>query len=354
MKKRVIAMMIAGAMAVGMLSGCGGGSDSSSESSSESTSGSTAEGSSSSTSESSGGGAADGETWLIGYSNRDDTDTYLKAVVDEFAKLVEADDRFELIATDSGADSQKQLEDLDSFLVQGVDVAILCPQDGDTVVDYVDTFNEEGVSVYCSSQAATGGDYTFVGASDYELGLKTAQYAYEHLEEGAKVLYLGGPLGYQTCIDRRQAMVDGLAERIQTDWDGNVINEDGDIEVLSWQQIDIESPAESAMQITEDWIQTFPEFDAIVSWNDTSALAAIEALKGAGIEGVMVCSIDGIEDALQAVKDGDMACTIMQSAQEQAQALYDAIVNEYEGGENPDTINPEVFTIDSSNVDEYL
>ncbi len=340
MKKKTVAMIMAAMVTAGMLAGCSSGSSS--------------EASSTGSAESTADGAADGETWLIGYANRDDTDTYLKSVVDEFEALIDADDRFELITADAGGDSQKQLQDLDNFLVQGVDVAVLCPQDGDTVVDYVDTFNEEGAVVFCSSQQASGGDFTFVGASDYELGLKTAQYAYENLEEGAKVLYLGGPLGYQTCIDRRQALVDGFADRIQTDWDGNVINEDGDIEVLSWQQVDASSFAESAMNITEDWIQSFSDFDAIVSWNDTSALGAIEALKGAGITDVMICSIDGIEDALQAVKDGDMACTVMQSAQLQAQTLYDAIVNVYEGGENPDVINPEVYVVDSTNVDEYL
>ena len=58
------------------------------------------------------------------------------------------------------------------------------------------------------------------------------EYAYAHLPQGAKVLHLGGDLGYQTSIDRRQGFVDGLKERIKSDWDGNVLNENGDVEVL--------------------------------------------------------------------------------------------------------------------------
>ncbi len=338
MKKRTMALLLAGVMCTAAFAGCGSSSSSSSSDSSSSSSDSTA--------------ASEGETWLIGYANRDDTDTYLKAVMDAFVDLVEADDRFEVIVADAGGDAQKQVEDLDNFIVQGINCAVLVPQDGDTVVDYVNDFNDDGIPVFCSSQSATDGDFTFVGASDYDMGYYTARWAYENLPEGSKILYLGGNMGYQTSIDRRQGLIDALAERLYADADGNVLNEDGDLEVLSWQECMY--TMEDGMTIAEDWIQTFSDFDCIIACNDRSALGALEALQGAGIEGVYVCGIDGLEDAMQAVADGTMACTVLQSYEAQAQALFYAFETAYEGGENPETINPDVITIDASNVEEYM
>ena len=341
MKKRILAIALTGIMAASMFAGCGG-SDSSKSS----------DASAKSTSSSSGGTDNSSEHWTIGYANRDDTDTYLKQVEDEFVALAEADDSFDVVLADAAGDSQSQIDQLNNFAVQGVNCVVMVPQDGDTVVDFVDQFNADGVPVFCSSQAATSGDFYFVGASDYDMGYCIAEWAHDNLPENAKILYLGGVSGYQTSIDRRQALVDGLGDRIKTDFNGDTINEDGDIEVLSWQECDY--TMEDGMRITEDWIQTFSDFDAIIACNDRSALGALEALQGAGITDVKVLGIDGLEDAMQAIKDGTMAATVLQSAKAQAQALYDAIVAVKAGEEVEKTINPDVITIDASNVDKYM
>ena len=68
---------------------------------------------------------------------------------------------------------------------------------------------------------------------------------------------------------------------------------------------------DEGMQVTEDWIQSIDDFNCIVSVNDSTGLGAIEALKAANITDCTVISIDGIEDALNAVKEGTMACTVM-------------------------------------------
>ena len=64
----------------------------------------------------------------------------------------------------------------------------------------------------------------------------------------------------------------------------------------------------------EDWIQKFPEFDAVVSSNDQMALGAIEALKGAGIEGTIVLGLDATDDARAEIKAGTMAGSLKQDA----------------------------------------
>ena len=60
-------------------------------------------------------------------------------------------------------------------------------------------------------------------------------------------------------------------------------------------------------------IQANPEIDAVISGNNEMALGAIAALKEAGqMDGVVVGGFDGSPDAVEAVRAGDMAYTVLQ------------------------------------------
>ena len=64
------------------------------------------------------------------------------------------------------------------------------------------------------------------------------------------------------------------------------------------------------MALVENWIVNYPDLKGIFSANDTMALGAVEALKNAGKNGeIKVSGCDGIEAALNAVKDGDLVIT---------------------------------------------
>ena len=296
--------------------------------------------------------SADDEVWDVGFSIRTLEDNFFTAFVNKLEELCDADDTINLTVAAAEGDSQKQLDQLDNFVIKEMDCIVLTPQDGSSVVEHVENWNAEGVPVICWTQKADGGDFTYVGCSDYETGLLEGQWCHDNLPEGAKVLYLGGDLGFQTSIDRRQAFVDGLGERLKADWDGKELNADGDIEVLSWQTTMY--TLEEGQKIMEDWIQTFDDFDAVVGCNDSVILGAREALLGAGIDDVQLVGIDALDDTLAGIKEGTISATVRQSAVDQAQAVYDAIKVLQEGGENPPEIFPELTLIDANNVDEFL
>src|SRR5690606_15256261 len=80
------------------------------------------------------------------------------------------------------------------------------------------------------------------------------------------------------------------------------------------------------MKVTEDWIQSFPQFDAIIAANDQMALGALQALQAADrLKGVMISGVDGTKDALTAIKAGEMSQSIFQNAAGQAQAAFDVV-----------------------------
>jgi inositol transport system substrate-binding protein len=109
------------------------------------------------------------------------------------------------------------------------------------------------------------------------------------------------------------------------------------------------------MKVTEDWVERYPKFDAVIAANDQMALGALEALKTAGrLKGVMISGVDGTADALHAIHAGDMSQTIFQNAKGQAVAAYQ-VIETIKGGKTPP---PEVIvpfkSVTQENVATYL
>ena len=65
-----------------------------------------------------------------------------------------------------------------------------------------------------------------------------------------------------------------------------------------------------------NWISAGVQFDAVVSNNDEMAIGAIQALKAAGVDmdKVIVAGVDATQDALAAMKAGDLDVTVFQNA----------------------------------------
>lgn len=77
-------------------------------------------------------------------------------------------------------------------------------------------------------------------------------------------------------------------------------------EVANWDRTQGYNKMQSIMQAN-------PAIDAVISGNDEMALGAIAALKEAGrLDGVIVGGFDGSPDAVDAVKAGEMAYTVLQ------------------------------------------
>ncbi|WP_204355695.1 MULTISPECIES: D-ribose ABC transporter substrate-binding protein [Marinobacter] len=63
----------------------------------------------------------------------------------------------------------------------------------------------------------------------------------------------------------------------------------------------------------QSMLQANPDIDGVISGNDEMALGAIAALKEAGkLDGVVVGGFDGSPDAVEAVREGELAYTVLQ------------------------------------------
>ena len=69
-----------------------------------------------------------------------------------------------------------------------------------------------------------------------------------------------------------------------------------------------------AFQKTETLIQANRDIDGIIAGNDTMALGAVAALKGAGLGRVVVVGFDGSPDAIASITAGELKATVLQPA----------------------------------------
>ena len=62
----------------------------------------------------------------------------------------------------------------------------------------------------------------------------------------------------------------------------------------------------------EDFMTAHPDIQAVFGESDRMALGASQAAKAAGKDKIVIVGLDGIVEALQAVKDGDLAADVAQ------------------------------------------
>lgn len=313
MKKRALATLLAGLMLATALGGCATG----------------------------GGSGASDDAFTVAYLNSGDSDVFDKLKKDTFNELVKDDASINVVNSEANMDPQKQLNQVDDAIMQEVDAIVVVPIDYSGITPGVKAANDAGIPVICLGIESEGGDYTFVGCQNRDAGVMQADYMAEALPDGAKVLYLSGTPGLYHSVERHDGFYDTMAEKRP------------DVEILG--EMTGEYTRDKAQKVVEDWCQSYPEFDAIVCANDQMALGAIEALKAANrLEGVLVAGVDATDDAMNKIKEGEMAISIRQSADALAQNCYETL-QKMQNGEDPgDRVIVDFEPVTADNVDSYL
>lgn len=114
-----------------------------------------------------------------------------------------------------------------------------------------------------------------------------------------------------------------------------------DLQVAFWE-------TQKAKDIMDAWIPKFGDkIEAVISGNDAQAMGAIQALKAQGYftEGgkyVPVLGVDAIPEALESLKDGTLAATVINDAKGQSEACFLMCMNMAQGKDPMDGLNYEM------------
>lgn len=268
---------------------------------------------------SSGAGGSEDEL-QIGVSAYDMTSfiTAGKEGMDAYA----ADRDIDLLWNSAGNDVNAQASQVEQYINAGVDGIIVLPVQADSLGPQIAAAKAAGIPVFTVNTRILSEDLTgTVLPDDVEAGAQEAQAMVDELGGQGNVVILQGPLGASGQIDRSAGIK-------------KVLDENPGINVLAqapagWQRTE-------AVDLTRNWISAFGEdIDGVIAQNDDMGLGAVEALDEAGMDDVPVVGIDGIEDGLEAVQNGEFIQTSLQNgAVELATGL--AVAAKHARGEDPD------------------
>ncbi len=212
---------------------------------------------------------------------------------------------YQLVYTDAAGSAAKQVADVNSMIAQGVDIIFLAPREEKPLIPAVMAAKKAGIPVILldrnvdQSLAKAGEDYvTFIGSDFIDEGKRIAEFLMKEKPEGAKIIQLEGTTGSSPANDRKKGFDDTIASNPA-------------FQVVASQSGDF--ARDKGRQVAEALLQAHPDADVIYAHNDEMAMGAIAALEAAGKtpgKDVMVLSIDGGKEAVQAVVDGKIAAVV--------------------------------------------
>jgi len=285
-------------------------------------------------------GTAYAKKITIGYTFHSAQDVFQNKLKNEFVKAAE-EKGIEVKVIDPLMDIERQAAAIENFITLGVDAIVCSPLDYEGAVPGVLAANAAGIPyVAINAEIGGDGDFVYVGSLNYDAGVIEGEYMAKVLPENANIVYLRGTEGMDHTIARRKGIQDALLDKRP------------DVKLLAEQSAKYDRA--EGMRVMEDWIQAYPKIDGVLAANDQMALGALEALKGAGIEGVQIAGIDGTTEAIQCVKDGTFAITVLQDAHGQAVTALQAAIDLIDGKKVEKRIIVPFRPITKENVDEYL
>ncbi len=309
MKRKILAVMLAGSMAVCMTA-CGGGS--SSEAAGSSAAGKTEETSSkpaetsesavSSSAEASGSmvgsqpAGNDGEKFLIGYSYPGSDNEFWGVNTVECINQAAEACGFSVLIDDCNYDQAEQISDVDSMISAGIDALVLGPQDASVCAGITAACKNANIPVviidrWPGDDLKAGDDYIcFIGPDDEQAGYDIAMSL---INAGCtKLVGVGGVQGTSVGENRKMGLDKALEEHPE-------------VELLQFEYAgDTWDDGDKAFR---NLYQANKDIDGVWCFNDSMALATVNVLKEENkLADVKVGGMDLLTPSLTSMQDKEL------------------------------------------------
>lgn len=207
-----------------------------------------------------------------------------------------------LIVTNAEGKSAKQITDIESLEVQGIQALMISPQDSAAVTPIIKDALKQGIKVVTLERSIDGVPVTLhIGPHNKPIGALAGQYVVKALGGKGNVVEIKGDPAVAPAVERSEGFHEAIAG--------------SEIKVIAEQHADWDE--EKALKFMEDTLQRFGpgEIQAVYAHNDNMAFGALKAIKAAGRdkEGILIIGIDGENRAIRAVAKGDFAATFTYS-----------------------------------------
>ena len=320
-KKKFLALLLTGAMALAALTGCGSTEETPAEGSGEEA-------------------PAEGGAYKIALIQQHQTNAFQIAITEGAqAKADELGVELSILSADQ--DAAKQISQIEQCVSEGYDAILFEPVDPDGLRDAAKAAADAGVVMINVVSSCTDWESAGISAvacgDNVKAGENEMQHVADLLEGKGNVAILTGPSSTTDSLDRLEGYRNILANYPEM------------TEVVA--PADCEWDTAKAQATVESWLSAY-DLDAIVCQNDGMAVGAGNAA-GAN-SGIVITGLDGTPDGYEAIKDGRITGTVAQDGGAMAANGIEAAVTLLDGGElENNLIIVDSVWIDASNVADY-
>jgi D-xylose transport system substrate-binding protein len=213
--------------------------------------------------------------------------------------------------------ADKQSNDVDNLLTQGIDVLVIAPQDATQAATLVDKAKAKGIPVISYDRLINSDKLDlYISHQVPVMGKMIAEYALKNAPEGNYVMVYGSGTDNNAVIFKKEQLA-----VLQPAIDGKKITIVADQFITDWKPEEATKMAENALTQNNDNIKAF-----VVS-NDGMAGGVIAALERRGLAGkILVTGQDAQIDALQRIAEGKQSMTIYKPIIPLASGAVDAAI----------------------------
>ncbi len=285
---------------------------------------------------------------IVGYISKNLTDPF-HAPINEYAEKTlnqlksdgVIDDWTGIL--DGETDPNKQIDRADECITKGCDAVIVLPAESEASDPAITKLADAGINVIVVNSKTTSTDeraIAYCGSNDVEAGKMLGDWVVQNVPDGGKYIHCTGILGNSAQIDRGAGLAEVMAANPQFEMVG---------------EPDTQWSGDKAANATTDAIAQYgDELVAVICDNDDMSSAAQRAANDAGRSDIICVGVDGNQNPLQMIKDGDLGATVLQDGVGQVAAginVITALIN----GEDFDSAPVIPFVlVTKDNVDEYL
>lgn len=313
-KKKVMAMLMAGAMTLGMATGCENGAADN-------------------------GKDSDG-AYKVALIQQHQTNAF-QIAVSEAAEAKAKELGVDLTILSADQDAATQISQIEQCTSEKFDAILFEPVDPDGLRDAAKSAADAGVVVINVISACTDWEEAGISAVSYGDNVKAGetemQQVVDLLNGKGNIAILTGPSGSSDSLQRLKGYE-------------NVLKNHPDItQVVA--PTDCQWDTAKAQATVESWLSAY-DLDAIVCMNDGMAVGAGNA---AGADsGIIITGVDGTPDGFEAIQDHRITGTVSQNGGAMAANGIEAAVKLLDGGTlDSNVIITDNSWIDASNVADY-
>jgi ribose transport system substrate-binding protein len=232
--------------------------------------------------------------YVVAFAQDTMANDWRAAQVRDLKEALASQPDIEFVFSDARGDTARQVQDIENFASQGVDVLITSPRDAELMREPIARVYRQGIPVILLSRRVNGEEFShFVTADNRAIARQAAQYLAKRLNGKGNILMLQ----HIPTSTPGQLRTEGFLEELK---------KHPGLKVVAIKQAD--SQRALAIQKVEEALAEKLPFDAIYAQSDSMAMGAILALKMAGRDPkeMPITGIDYINEARTAIRNGEL------------------------------------------------